>query len=98
MFVVNGSLELTRRSDDTTELLISTIHAHELVGGLTILTGEPAFYAVKARQFSRVAVVKRQDFYQYIDFLLEILEDLVLVFRYCCWISKDRFLHMFHAD
>lgn len=40
------------------------VHMRELVGGLAILTGEPSFYTIRTRQFSRLAVIGKEEFYE----------------------------------
>lgn len=45
------------------------VHSHsaypgELIGGLAVLTGESSLYTVRAKQYSRVALLKRDSVYK----------------------------------
>lgn len=65
IYVLSGSLDLSQRSVEDEDILISVAHSHELVGGLAVLSGELSFYTIKTRQFTRVAVIRKEDFYEY---------------------------------
>uniref|UniRef100_A0A915KXY8 Cyclic nucleotide-binding domain-containing protein n=1 Tax=Romanomermis culicivorax TaxID=13658 RepID=A0A915KXY8_ROMCU len=64
IYVLNGSLELTRNTVNESEMLLSIVHCQEMAGCLAVLTGEPSFYSCKTRQFSRLAIIKKDHFYE----------------------------------
>lgn len=51
-------------ADDTDEVLSHNSYAGEVIGGLAVLTGEASLYTVRAKQFSRVALLKRSSVYK----------------------------------
>lgn len=56
----------TTSGDATTddEVLSHNSYAGEVIGGLAVLTGEASLYTVRAKQFSRVALLKRSSVYK----------------------------------
>lgn len=70
MLILTGSVKLVQRvqndddEDGDNEIVTSIVLADELIGGLQLLTGEPAFHTIKTRQACRVAYISSQDFYE----------------------------------
>ncbi|VDP03764.1 unnamed protein product, partial [Soboliphyme baturini] len=42
---------------------MAIVHADELIGGMSLLTGEGSFFSLKTRQESRLAIVMKEDIY-----------------------------------
>uniref|UniRef100_T1IXP6 Neuropathy target esterase sws n=1 Tax=Strigamia maritima TaxID=126957 RepID=T1IXP6_STRMM len=64
VYILTGSLLMSQRlidKDEETQLYVA--YAGELVGGLSILSGEPSYFTVRARQTSKVAVINKINFY-----------------------------------
>ena len=65
-YVITGSLAVAVDSgeiDDREELML-TLHPGEFFGALSVLSGEPSFFSIKFRHFSRVAVMTKEDIYR----------------------------------
>lgn len=72
MYILSGSLTLVQQgssipgSKNKTE---SEVHSHnaypgEMIGGLAVLTGESSLYTVRAKHYSRIAILKRNTVYR----------------------------------
>lgn len=64
VYVISGALVLSQRlteSDDEAHMF--TAYAGELVGGLAVLTGEPSFFTIRAKHFTRIALITKDTFY-----------------------------------
>ncbi|KRZ21810.1 Neuropathy target esterase [Trichinella pseudospiralis] len=68
-YVVSGLLELLLESQEEPDVLlpISIVQTGDVVGGLSVLTGEPSFFAVRTRSFCQLAVVERKGLYEIIS-------------------------------
>ena len=65
MFVVTGSLVMIQTIVDTDEeQVIYVARPGEFVGELAVLTGEPSFFTVKARQDCFVVAISKTSFYR----------------------------------
>ncbi|XP_044761139.1 neuropathy target esterase sws isoform X1 [Coccinella septempunctata] len=64
VYIISGALNvLQRNSTEEEEEHLFTAYAGEVTGGLAVLTGEPSFFTVKAKHYSRVAMISRNTFY-----------------------------------
>ena len=65
LFVVIGSLAMIQTIVDTEEEhIIYLARPGEFVGELAVLTGEPSFFTVKARQDCFVVAISKTSFYR----------------------------------
>jgi lysophospholipid hydrolase len=70
IYVLSGTLTVSQRNavspqlDD--EVHMFTAHQGEVVGGLAVLTGEPSFFTIKAKHFTRIALLSKSTFYGYL--------------------------------
>lgn len=73
VYILSGSLTLVQQgssipgSNNKTD---SEVHSHnaypgEMIGGLAVLTGESSLYTVRAKHYSRIAILKRNTVYGY---------------------------------
>lgn len=64
VYVVSGSLVVSQRMTDIQEEVhMFTAHPGEIVGGLAVLTGEPSFFTIRAKHFSRIALLSKNTVY-----------------------------------
>lgn len=45
------------------EVHMFTAYPDEIVGGLAVLTGEPSFFTIRAKHFTRIALISKNTFY-----------------------------------
>lgn len=73
VYILSGSLSLLQHSTSfqgaSKKTDESEVHSHssypgDVIGGLAVLTGESSLYTVRARQFSRIALLKRSSVYK----------------------------------
>ncbi|XP_077986845.1 patatin-like phospholipase domain-containing protein 7 isoform X2 [Glandiceps talaboti] len=64
-FVVTGTLAMCQKKigKDNEEHTVFVAHPGELVGTIAVLTGEPSFFSIRARQDCRVVVISKTNFY-----------------------------------
>ncbi|XP_070581967.1 patatin-like phospholipase domain-containing protein 7 [Ptychodera flava] len=64
-FVVTGTLSMCQKKigKSTEEQTVFVAHPGELVGSIAVITGEPSFFSIRARQDCRVAVITKLNFY-----------------------------------
>ena len=64
-FVVSGHLDVLQQTvgNESEQRLMYVARAGELIGALSVLTGEPSFFTVRAAVDSRVVRVRKTDFY-----------------------------------
>ncbi|KRX22648.1 Neuropathy target esterase sws [Trichinella nelsoni] len=76
-YVVSGMLELLLESQEEPDVLlpISIVQAGDVIGGLSVLTGEPSFFAVRTRSFCQLAIVERKSLYECVTFLNRIISE-----------------------
>lgn len=46
------------------EVHMFTAYPGEIVGGLAVLTGEPSFFTIRAKHFTRIALISKNTFYR----------------------------------
>ncbi|KAL3280386.1 hypothetical protein HHI36_017872 [Cryptolaemus montrouzieri] len=64
VYIISGALNVMQRnSTEEEELHMFTAYPGEIIGGLAVLTGEPSFFTIKAKHFSRIAMVSKNTFY-----------------------------------
>ncbi|XP_012287845.1 neuropathy target esterase sws isoform X3 [Orussus abietinus] len=67
VYVVSGSLTISQRvaegRDAGQEVHMFSAHQGEIVGGLAVLTGEPSFYTIRAKNASRIALLSKSTFF-----------------------------------
>ncbi|XP_045460732.1 neuropathy target esterase sws isoform X2 [Harmonia axyridis] len=64
VYIISGALNvLQRNTTEEEEEHLFTSYSGEIIGGLAVLTGEPSFFTVKAKHYSRVAMISRNTFY-----------------------------------
>jgi lysophospholipid hydrolase len=74
IYVISGTLTVSQRNaashvlDD--EVHMFTAHQGEIVGGLAVLTGEPSFFTIKAKHFTRIALLSKSTFYRLVNHLI----------------------------
>ncbi|KAL3089517.1 hypothetical protein niasHS_006901 [Heterodera schachtii] len=92
--IVSGVLKLTQQprfstfEDSGQEIWTAFIHPKELVGGLQILTDEPAFYTVKGACHCAVALLEKSD----VDHLIEQRPSSVLPIAYSVLLRLSPFV------
>lgn len=64
-FVVSGHLDVLQQTigKKSEQRIMYVAHAGELIGVLSVLTGEPSFFTIRAAVDSRVIRIKKTDFY-----------------------------------
>ncbi|KAF5279536.1 hypothetical protein FQR65_LT03358 [Abscondita terminalis] len=64
VYVISGSLAMSQRlSDSDEDVHMFTAHSGEIVGGMSVLTGEASFFNIRAKHFTRLALITKQTFY-----------------------------------
>ncbi|XP_066994336.1 neuropathy target esterase sws isoform X2 [Anabrus simplex] len=64
IYLLSGSLMVSQKMSDTQEEVnMFTAYPGEIVGGLAVLTGEPSFFTIRAKHFSRIALLSKNTFY-----------------------------------
>ncbi|XP_044730911.1 neuropathy target esterase sws isoform X1 [Chrysoperla carnea] len=63
IYLISGSLIVSQRTTDGDEVHMYSSYPGEIVGGLAVLTGEPSFFTIKAKSFSRIALLSKNTFY-----------------------------------
>ncbi|KAF5299333.1 hypothetical protein FQA39_LY02506 [Lamprigera yunnana] len=67
VYVISGSLTMSQRLTDTDEEVhMFTVHPGEIEGGLAVLTGEASFFNIRAKHFTRLALISKSTFYNLI--------------------------------
>ncbi|CAH1994196.1 unnamed protein product [Acanthoscelides obtectus] len=63
-YVISGALVVSQRmTESEEEVHMFTAYHGEIVGGLTVLTGEPSFFTIRAKHFTRLALISKTTFY-----------------------------------
>jgi lysophospholipid hydrolase len=66
--LLSGTLVVSQKiADGGHEVTMFVAHPGEIVGGLAVLTGEPSFFSIRAKQPSRIALLSKTTFYRYIQ-------------------------------
>lgn len=60
---MSGLVVLTQRESERDVFMFSA-HPGDFVGAMSVLTGEPSVFTVRAKQHSMLAVMSAQDFYK----------------------------------
>lgn len=69
--MVSGTLIVSQKTTDASEEVhMYSAYPGEMVGGLAVLTGEPSSFTIRAKHFSRIALLSKNTFYKYVYFLL----------------------------
>ncbi|XP_056642323.1 neuropathy target esterase sws isoform X1 [Diorhabda sublineata] len=64
VYVISGALVVSQRiTEGDEEVHMFTAHPGEIVGGLAVLTGEPSFFTIRAKHFTRIALISKTTFY-----------------------------------
>jgi CRP-like cAMP-binding protein len=61
--VLSGLLAMSQRESER-DVLMFHAHAGDFVGTMSVLTGEPSVFTVRAKHHTRVAVMSSGDFYE----------------------------------
>lgn len=72
VYILSGSLTLVQQGSSipgSKNKTDSEVHSHnaypgEMIGGLAVLTGESSLYTVRAKHYSRIALLKRNTVYR----------------------------------
>ncbi|KAK9871292.1 hypothetical protein WA026_011560 [Henosepilachna vigintioctopunctata] len=66
VYVISGALNVLQRNctEEEEEEHMFTSYPGEIVGGLAVLTGEPSFFTLKAKHFSRIGMIDKNTFYE----------------------------------
>jgi len=64
-FVITGHLDVLQQTvgKESEQRIMYVAYAGELIGALSVLTGEPSFFTIRAAVDSRVVRIKKTDFY-----------------------------------
>lgn len=64
-FVISGHLDVLQQTvgKKSEQRIMYVAYAGELIGTLSVLTGEPSFFTIRAATDSRVVCIKKTDFY-----------------------------------
>lgn len=60
-------------TDSAEEVYMFTAHPGEIVGGLAVLTGEASYFTIRAKHFTRLALISKTTFYRYIFTYVDLL-------------------------
>jgi lysophospholipid hydrolase len=64
VYVISGALIVSQKvTEGEEEVHMFTAYHDEFVGGLAVLTGEPSFFTIRAKHFTRIALLSKNDFY-----------------------------------
>uniref|UniRef100_A0A1B6E580 Neuropathy target esterase sws n=1 Tax=Clastoptera arizonana TaxID=38151 RepID=A0A1B6E580_9HEMI len=64
IYVMTGTLIVTQKTTGMEEEVhMFSAHPGEIVGGLAVLTGEPSIFTVRAKHFSRIALLSKNTVY-----------------------------------
>ncbi|XP_063908802.1 neuropathy target esterase sws isoform X3 [Zophobas morio] len=64
VFVISGALMVSQKvTEGDDEVHMFTAYHGEFVGGLAVLTGEPSFFTIRAKHFTRIALLSKNAFY-----------------------------------
>jgi lysophospholipid hydrolase len=68
LYIISGTLTVSQRNAVSPQVEgdvhMFTAHQGEIVGGLAVLTGEPSFFTIKAKHFTRIALLSKNTFYK----------------------------------
>nr|CAD7268737.1 unnamed protein product [Timema shepardi] len=66
VYLISGLLQVSQKmTDNHEEVSMFSAHPGEIVGGLAVLTGEPSFFTIRAKHYSRIALLSKNTFYKY---------------------------------
>lgn len=69
-YVISGALIISQKmTESEEEVHMFTAYHGEFVGGLAVLTGEPSFFTIRAKHFTRIAYLSRPIFYRFLFYL-----------------------------
>ncbi|XP_063216401.1 neuropathy target esterase sws isoform X4 [Bacillus rossius redtenbacheri] len=64
VYLISGMLLVSQKTtDNQEEVAMFYAHPGEIVGGLAVLTGEPSFFTIRAKHYSRIALLSKNTFY-----------------------------------
>nr|CAD7438438.1 unnamed protein product [Timema bartmani] len=64
VYLISGLLQVSQKmTDNHEEVSMFSAHPGEIVGGLAVLTGEPSFFTIRAKHYSRIALLSKNTFY-----------------------------------
>lgn len=64
VYVISGALIVSQKvTEGEDEVHMFTAYHGEIVGGLAVLTGEPSFFTIRAKHFTRIALLSKNTFY-----------------------------------
>ncbi|XP_049821683.1 neuropathy target esterase sws isoform X3 [Aethina tumida] len=62
--VISGALIVSQKvTEGEEEVHMFTAYPGEIVGGLAVITGEPSFFTIRAKHFTRIALLSKNTFY-----------------------------------
>nr|CAD7460760.1 unnamed protein product [Timema tahoe] len=65
VYLISGLLQVSQKmTDNHEEVSMFSAHPGEIVGGLAVLTGEPSFFTIRAKHYSRIALLSKNTFYK----------------------------------
>lgn len=63
--MISGALVVSQKmTEGEDEVHMFTAYPGEIVGGLAVLTGEPSFFTIRAKHFTRIALISKNTFYR----------------------------------
>lgn len=63
MYLISGQLIVSQKTTEGEEVHMYSSYPGDIVGGLAVLTGEPSFFTIRAKSFSRLALISKNTFY-----------------------------------
>ncbi|GLG97715.1 Neuropathy target esterase sws [Gryllus bimaculatus] len=64
IYLLSGTLLVSQKMTDNQEdVNMFTAYPGEIVGGLAVLTGEPSFFTIRTKHFSRLGMISKSTFY-----------------------------------
>jgi lysophospholipid hydrolase len=68
-YVISGSLAVgVDAGEDDKEEVMLILHQGDFFGALSVLSGEPSFFSIKFRHFSRIGVMTKDDIYKCVPY------------------------------
>ncbi|CAH0558713.1 unnamed protein product [Brassicogethes aeneus] len=62
--IISGALIVSQKmTESEEEVHMFTAYPGEIVGGLAVITGEPSFFTIRAKHFTRIALLSKNTFY-----------------------------------
>lgn len=81
VYVISGTLNISQKTTDASEEVhMYSAYPGEMVGGLAVLTGEPSSFTIRAKHYTRIAMLSKNTFYKYVTCKLYFFSFLIKFF------------------